>query len=489
MSSIPWLGMDDDADKDLELLMAFKRHKDVTRSNQLAHIQSLGWLTKMRNVVMGQTVSESQDEGISAGDALRESFAAMRQQNVVVCVLALSGLLMQLCEVEVLYSKNGETNAVIESMKIFVSITTLISVGFLWMWYRLYYDHLRLTNQILSGDTFFSSGMGTRFVLEVCILLIHAPPFVLARVPAYAFDEAMQTWKKVSYNSDELILTVMFLRFYLLIRAVMHTSGLQNEKAQAVSSLYQEDLSGLFMVKMFVSSQPLVFISAVTFSSIFTYTYWFLIFERVANDDLSSAPSCLWLVITTMTKTGYGDVFAVTMYGRLVTLVVCVTAQLLIVLSVMALFVFVQPTNRQLKVMQVIWKTQARAKMSNVSAATIQRLWRRWNGMVYDHRNPDRIVLDEEDTAIELRRFRQARKATEVELGDTMDTVRTELIDYRNDMADINEIFQSRIDAVQNILESSDRKIARYLTLISEQVEQMEAITKEIERRTRAAYL
>ncbi len=44
MSSIPWLGMDDDADKDLELLMAFKRHKDVTRSNQLAHIQSLGWL-------------------------------------------------------------------------------------------------------------------------------------------------------------------------------------------------------------------------------------------------------------------------------------------------------------------------------------------------------------------------------------------------------------------------------------------------------------
>eukprot|EP00301_Raphidiophrys_heterophryoidea_P024282 c7824_g1_i1.p1 GENE.c7824_g1_i1~~c7824_g1_i1.p1 ORF type:complete len:487 (-),score=116.77 c7824_g1_i1:29-1489(-) len=483
MSALPWLGMDENADQDLELLMAFSRHRETAQAQLEHQLADMNWTIKIKNVIMGETIQSKVRSGMNLGESLRLSYSTMRQQNTVICVLSLCGLLMQICEVEILFSKNNETNPVLEGMKAFVTLSTILSVLFLIFWYRLYYDQKRHVNAVLEGDTFWSSDISGWFIIEVLVLSVHAPPGLLFTVQASALDPHTNMWRGVMYSSDELIVAFMFLRFYVLFRAIMQTSGLQDEKAQAVSTLYQEQIEGLFIVKKFVYTQPLMFLSMTIAVLTFTFSYWLLIFERAANDDLSTAMSCMWLVVTTMTKTGFGDIYPRSLLGRFAIVVSCGAALFLVTCCTIAMFTFVQPTNRQLKLIQAIEKTRARRQLSNAAAAAIQRFWRKWRGQVYDPSNKQQLIHELPAVAQELRAFRETRKNAMQTAGEGYDMVRTELLDFRNDLQDKTDSFEKRLERVDAILQAIAKKFEKYVVQIDSSIKQIDELIQGLEKR------
>eukprot|EP00298_Acanthocystis_sp_HF-20_P014887 c20942_g1_i1.p1 GENE.c20942_g1_i1~~c20942_g1_i1.p1 ORF type:complete len:485 (-),score=175.84 c20942_g1_i1:101-1555(-) len=482
MSNLPWLGMDK-SDNDLELLLAAKRHKESEKAKVQNERMHFTILQKLKIVLIGETVQNLKATGLSSGEALKMSFSTMRQQNILICLLTLSGLLMQICEVEILYSKNREADAVTDVMKSFVLIASILSVIFLSFWYRLLYAHKKFTNSILPGERFISTELAYYYAIEFLILIFHSPPGLTVIIDSSLVDEKSKLSRATKYTGDELLLCIMFLRFYVLIRALLHSSGLQNEKAHVIALVYEEEISASFMAKKLLYERPLsilVFIGIIM-SLILTYILW--IFERSFNPLLNSFFSCLWLVLTTMTKTGFGDVYPVTVLGRFIVVVVCVWAVWFVTVSVVSIYVFLQPSNRQLKVMQVVWKTQAHAKLSQVAATTIQRFWKRWNGLVYNPNQKLVLVQELESTAKELRAFREARRKSTLDINDPLDLLRTEFLEYKTHLDDVGHSFEEKTKQLEATISSLTQILEKHLNSIDENIDHFEQITSELDKK------
>ena len=136
--------------------------------------------------------------------------------------------------------------------------------------------------------------------------------------------------------------------------------------------LYQVKIEGFYVVKQFLVRRPLVFLTTLTVISLFTCTHWMHILERTSNKSLSTNWACLWLILTTMTKIGYGDATPVTLVGRMVIVISAGFAIFIIISSMVAVFYFIKPTNRQLLVIRTIERIQKRTYLAKVGAATIQ---------------------------------------------------------------------------------------------------------------------
>ena len=89
--------------------------------------------------------------------------------------------------------------------------------------------------------------------------------------------------------------------------------------------------------------KTLIFVSSI---AVFTLAFILRIFERpyyvaaywdgttVTKDDFSSIFNAIWLTVITMTTVGYGDFSAVTVPGRVTTIIIALTGSILMALLV-----------------------------------------------------------------------------------------------------------------------------------------------------------
>jgi hypothetical protein len=130
----------------------------------------------------------------------------------------------------------------------------------------------------------------------------------------------------VNYMLSDFLFAGMFLRTYFLIRTLLNFSIYSDLYSKRVCSRYGFEASTSFYVKALFVKRPGLIIGMVSTISILFLSYVLRIFERVYYNRygiilFDNYFTAIWCVVITMTTVGYGDVFAVSPFGRIISII------------------------------------------------------------------------------------------------------------------------------------------------------------------------
>lgn len=167
----------------------------------------------------------------------------------------------------------------------------------------------------------------SEFYFELSILLIHNIPNVEYEFTFYIID--MLNTKSIEipviYRLSDFIFAFMFMRVYFLIRTFFTFTIYADLHSKKVCAKYGVEADTAFYVKALFNKRPGLITFLVATTSILFLSYLLRIFERVYYNSCGQIVfddyfTSIWCVIITMTTVGYGDVYAVSPFGRIISL-------------------------------------------------------------------------------------------------------------------------------------------------------------------------
>lgn len=239
----------------------------------------------------------------------------------------------------------------------------------------------RVLDEVPFHKAFYHSGLFSTMLLELAVCLVHPLPFVSFDLTINKFAEAGVDAEV--YSSDAFISVLMFARLPIYMpRLIAELSGMKNEKTRIIGTLNGVKVDFVLIIKDLIQSNLKVLMLLVS-ALIFTYSYAFVIFERVHPDSkVVSYENAIWLTIITMTTVGYGDLFPVTVCGRAIAVITAITAVIMTALAVNTVIVRLSLTREETKVLDFIDQMEQRQQMKLAAAVFIQRGYRSWSKAV-----------------------------------------------------------------------------------------------------------
>lgn len=172
-------------------------------------------------------------------------------------------------------------------------------------------DKLRLFRRSYS---FWQSSLRWQFLIEMVIHAVH--PFVLL--------EPLGPFWQTYYELSECFI---FLRLYLLVRALYQSSSIYQFRDDIVASNkslervgYQINLTST--AKIIFYKYPSVVMLATTGLAIGVFGFWMFVIERDDNSAFEELSDCIWFVWVSLSTIGYGDMTAVTLTGRSIVILI-----------------------------------------------------------------------------------------------------------------------------------------------------------------------
>eukprot|EP00347_Sterkiella_histriomuscorum_P010536 403375907 len=165
-------------------------------------------------------------------------------------------------------------------------------------------------------------------IFEILILIIHPFPY-LEEEYTFKILNMLGTKDKmvdVKYMLSDFLFAYMFLRFYFFIRTVTNFSIYSELNSRRICSNNGFAVGTGFVLKANVQKRPgstVLFISCI---SVMWLSYLLRIFEKIYYQSqgqivFDSYITAMWCVVITMTTVGYGDVFAVSPFGRVISII------------------------------------------------------------------------------------------------------------------------------------------------------------------------
>ena len=155
-----------------------------------------------------------------------------------------------------LWAHGGELDAACEVLKLCGSFLTLLLLGFLFLYYRRKFEHLKATSSLLPQDTLASSGLlisnrSWSFLPEALLCAVHAPPFVSGELSLMYYDMRRGATLSTTLNTDELAAVfTMLARSALLLRCLPYLSGLSSRNNRAYANLNHINVSMSLSVRL-----------------------------------------------------------------------------------------------------------------------------------------------------------------------------------------------------------------------------------------------
>ena len=86
------------------------------------------------------------------------------------------------------------------------------------------------------------------------------------------------------YNLGEILYCLMFLRFFIILRALINYSQFQNDRGREYCQSNNVKSNLRFLIKCLVQMHPIRFIVCIAITSLFILSITFRIFERPVDD-------------------------------------------------------------------------------------------------------------------------------------------------------------------------------------------------------------
>ena len=296
----------------------------------------------------------------------RNHFRLWRSFDLLSAFFSLVGLIFATLEYEVNYSsdrtyENCKINPIDSyTLRYFIVFSTFASIGFL---IPRYIEKLRWKKRIffLPRDYDFIAGRKKNLTLmgiEILVMCVFPYPHVEANiyVPLRIHFQTLST----CYTLGEILYCFMFLRFFIILRALINYSQFQDDKGRAYCQHNQVKPNLRFLIKCLVANDPIFFISGIAVLSLFILAMTFRIFERpvdgISHLFYGNPMTAIWFMLENMATLGFGDLYPVTYPGRIVTVSGYCVGAVIFSLMIISLQRNVQLNSNQAKVHKNIIK-------------------------------------------------------------------------------------------------------------------------------------
>lgn len=161
-------------------------------------------------------------------------------------------------------------------------------------------------------------------LLELLINLIHLPPgptmvFSLTAAGNYEYKMALDYYFSV----------FMFLRLYIWVRVYNNYVIWTNARAERICLLNGFTPDSQFSIKSTLNKSPVYAMAIALFLTIFIFGLMTREFEKTIDFSgrtyqFNFLINSFWCMVLTLTTVGYGEIFPITLYGRLMIIIVSI---------------------------------------------------------------------------------------------------------------------------------------------------------------------
>jgi len=201
------------------------------------------------------------------------------------------------------------------------------------------------------------------------ILMVHPIPFYEKEfhVPMLDMLGSKSQYVDVRYMLGDFLFAFMLLRFYFLVRTLMNLNLYSELTSKRICGKHQVQSGVSFSLKALIKERPGITVFLTALISILWLAYLLRIFERIAYESqgqkvFDSYFSSIWNVIITMTTVGYGDIAAISSYGRMISIMNALWGAFIISLLVASIGKIFELSEEQRKAIEEIKKDKLRQK-------------------------------------------------------------------------------------------------------------------------------
>lgn len=220
-----------------------------------------------------------------------------------------------------------ETETVPDISQVFRTInlgSTAFLLFFVWTHYSISLDILKVKKFVYYKTTIFTSPLATKFYVECFVNVIHMPPG-----PFLAFG-SVTNGVEYKIPADSYIATIMMLRLYIMLRIFQNHTEYTNKQAVRFCKMNGFIPDSSFALKCYMRTMPFFFLGLASVATIIVFGLIVKKYESPFPTDkvpsffpFDSIWNSWWCMILTMTTVGYGDIFPLTILGRVFTIVAC----------------------------------------------------------------------------------------------------------------------------------------------------------------------
>ncbi|CAF3140641.1 unnamed protein product [Rotaria sp. Silwood2] len=244
----------------------------------------------------------------------------------IMCFLGILGIILMIIKNELIFSQIHNNDTIVSwSIKVVISVSTVVLIGFIIEYHRLDISLYALNNSIENRLVTLTKTKILLIVVEILICAIHPMPRVF---PHYSnespkntsSDGSTSTTYSVSYIYIDVVLGLpMFLRLYLLCRLFLYHSHLfLDASSRSIGYLNRISIDYFFLIKAYLEQWP-IFCLSIFCIFIFLIGSWSLrACDYTSSNEHLTMQDSMWLFIETFTTVGYGDIFPSTYCGRTV---------------------------------------------------------------------------------------------------------------------------------------------------------------------------
>lgn len=252
-----------------------------------------------------------------------------RQCETISALFAIAGWAVATLDYELRYSslRNENNCEQVEAGNTLRWIDVMLTVGalaFLALRHQAKYmwNYRKLGGQRVLGT------MG-RLALESFLLCLFPYPYLEGEVyvderhikPAsYLFER-----HDVCYTGSELLYTLMFLRFFFILRALVNTSQYMDGQAKQACRQYGVKANMRFTLRALAQAQPLMLLILLYLPIALLGSQLIRLFERpyvpFCGKDFSAYTNSVYFTFVAMTTIAFGDFYPCTQLGRYVSVV------------------------------------------------------------------------------------------------------------------------------------------------------------------------
>lgn len=404
------------------------------------------------------------------GVQLNEMSSKLASYNQNVFLLGMFGLILQVAVVEMQHRSGDEPTDAGTMIKLVITLSTFIAVGLEALRIQLLFKRDKMTNKLLKGDTYITSGYLRDFLVTAILLLIHAPPSVAFHLSASALavDDARHGWSRIEYTSDEFLVAIMLVRFLWLIRVAKDKIGMGSDTARACAMMYEEVLDTRFFFKFVVKLYPVTLVVTLFFWIVVVFGYLVSVCERKVDAEFEKLSTALWLIVQTVTTVGYGDVTPHTNPGRLITGLLCFVSIFFVAMAISAVMLHFQMTNKELKVSSLLQHSRGQADLKLSAAKVISTAWKTY----LEYEPAGKNIEQSEGLAKKIRTFRQKRKALSAGVDEGEQLLFKEILNTRAVSEQMMDDMAARLERIEKNTQELNEKMEGQVRDIAEGIRQ-----------------